>query len=128
MSQVRIDYKRLRRSNPETARIAVLEYLSSNGGNISDCSEVFGINRMVVYDIIRKNTEGNLNDRSKAPKRMPYKTSSVREKLIVEVARATRFPPKRLSFHLFKHYGLDVAYGTLRHILRRNRNLISKVI
>ncbi len=31
----RIDYKALRKVNPETARLAVLEYLKSNGGNIS---------------------------------------------------------------------------------------------
>ena len=33
-----IDYKALRWVNPETARLAVLEYLKTNGGNISDAA------------------------------------------------------------------------------------------
>ena len=33
---IHIDYKMLRKINPETARMAVLEYLDSNGGNITD--------------------------------------------------------------------------------------------
>jgi len=31
----RIDYKTLRKINPEAARIAVLEYLKTNRGNIA---------------------------------------------------------------------------------------------
>ena len=50
----RIDYKQLRKVNPETARLAVLEYLKSNRHNISDAARVFGINRCVVYDILKK--------------------------------------------------------------------------
>jgi transposase-like protein len=55
----KIDYKRLRKINPEAARRAVLEYLKSNGYNISQAALVFGINRTVVYDILRKEKEGN---------------------------------------------------------------------
>lgn len=66
---MKIDYKKLRQLNPETARLAVLEYLSSNGGNISDCARTFAIQRVVVYDILKKSREGNLKDRSKAPKK-----------------------------------------------------------
>ena len=50
----RIDYKQLRRINSEAARKVVLEYLKTNNGNISDVASIFGINRTVVYDIIRK--------------------------------------------------------------------------
>ncbi|MBI2039907.1 helix-turn-helix domain-containing protein [Candidatus Microgenomates bacterium] len=120
MNSVRIDYKKLRKSSPETARLAVLEYLSSNGGNVSDCAKVFGINRTVVYDIIRKSQEGDLKDRSRAPRNVARKTPQKVENQVVEAARITGLPPKRLSFYIFKYYGLDIAYGTLRHILRRN--------
>ncbi len=67
---MKIDYKKLRQLNPEAARTAVLEYLSSNGGNIADCARVFAIQRPVVYDILQKARENNLKDRSKAPKRV----------------------------------------------------------
>jgi transposase-like protein len=124
MSFAKIDYKRLRRVSPETARIAVIEYLSSNGRNISECARTFGINRAVVYDIIRKNKEGYLGDRSRAPLDIPNKTPRAKEDLIIDIAKSFPLPPKKLSFHLFKYHNLDIAYGTLRHILRRNRPLL----
>jgi transposase-like protein len=40
----------------------VLEYLESNGGNIAEAARVFGINRPVIYDILRKQREGDLRD------------------------------------------------------------------
>ena len=58
----RIDYKVLRQVNPEAARLAVLEYLKSNGGNISHTARMFGINRPVVYDILCKQAAGDLRD------------------------------------------------------------------
>ena len=56
----RIDYKKLREINPEAARKAVLEYLMTNNHNIANTARVFGINRTVVYDILRKEKEGDL--------------------------------------------------------------------
>ena len=35
----------------------MLEYLKSNGGNVSEAARVFGINRPVIYDILRKEGE-----------------------------------------------------------------------
>jgi transposase len=67
----RIDYKALRKIDLEAARQAVLEYLKTNGGNIADAARVFGINRPVVYDILKKQAEGDLRDRSRAPKHQP---------------------------------------------------------
>lgn len=40
-----INYKALRKINPEAARLAVIEYLKTNKGNISDAARVFGIQR-----------------------------------------------------------------------------------
>jgi len=64
----KIDYNQLRKIDPEAARKAVLEYLKTNNHNISEAAYVFGINRTVVYDIIKKEREGNLKDRTKVPK------------------------------------------------------------
>ncbi len=58
----KIDYKQLRKINPQAARRAVIDYLKSNGHNISHTALTVGINRTVVYDIIRKEAEGNLDD------------------------------------------------------------------
>ena len=117
----RIEYKALRKINPEAARMAVLEYLSSNGRNISDTARVFRIQRAVVYDILKKQWEGDLTDRNKAPKTSPHKTSPEVEDKVVELKNQTRLGPKRLSLHLKKYHGLLVPYGTIRHILRRNK-------
>jgi len=51
-AQRRIEYKELRKINPEAARLAVLEYLKTNNRNICEAARVFGINRPVIYDII----------------------------------------------------------------------------
>ena len=116
-----IDYKVLRRVNAEAARLAVIEYLSSNGSNISQAAAVFGIQRAVVYDILKKQQEGDLTDRNKAPKTSPRRTSPEVEDKVIEIKNQTRLGPKRLSIHLNKYHRLRVPYGTIRHILRRNK-------
>ena len=70
----RIDYKALREINPEAARQAVLEYLESNGGMVADAARMFGINRCVVYDILQKQAQGDLRDRSRVPLHQPSRT------------------------------------------------------
>ena len=65
----KIDYKKLRKINPEAARKAVLEYLKTNKGNISQAASVFCISRCVVYNILRKEKEGDLRDRPRTPQR-----------------------------------------------------------
>lgn len=122
---VRIDYKTLRRVNPQAARQAVLEYLKTNRGNIADAARVFGINRPVVYDIKRKLNEGDLTDRSKAPKYQPGKTPVKTEDKVIAAKNKTRLGPKRLSIYLAKHEKISVPYGTIRHILRRHKSRIT---
>ena len=120
----KIDYKLLRGIDPVAARTAVLEYLKTNDMNISSASRMFGINRVVVYDILKKETEGDLSDRSKAPKHSPNKTSPETEDKVIEVKNKTRMGAKRLSRYLKKYENLVVPYGTIRHILRRNKGKI----
>ena len=98
----RIDYKILRKINPEAARQAVLEYLKTNGRNIADAARVFGICRPVVYDILKKRAEGDLRDRSKAPKHQPNKTPDEVEQKVIEAKNRTRLGPKRLTIYLAK--------------------------
>ena len=108
----KIDYKLLRSIDPVAARTAVLEYLKTNERNISLASRMFGINRTVVYDILKKEIEGDLSDRSKAPKYSPNKTSPETEDKVIEVKNKTRMGAKRLSLYLKKYENLVVPYGT----------------
>lgn len=123
-SGTHIDYKMLRKISPETARAAVLEYLTSNGGNITDCAYVFSITRPIVYKIIRKKAEGSLSDSSRAPINQPKKTPSSIEGQVIEAKNKTRLGPKRLSIYLKKYEDVIVPYGTIRHILRRNKDKV----
>jgi len=116
----RIDYKQLRKVNPEAARFAVLEYLKTNDRNISQAAWVFGINRAVVYNILRKEREGNLRDRPRAPHHQPRRTPSALEDKVMEVKNKTRLGPERLSRYLKQYEGVNLPAGTIRHILRRN--------
>ena len=121
----RIDYKTLRKVSPETARLAVLAYLGTNGGNVSDAARTFGITRPVIYDIQRKEAEGDLTDRSRAPRRQPTKTPVEIEDRVVEAKNKTRLGPKRLSLYLEKYEQLTVAPGTVRHVIRRNKHRLT---
>lgn len=123
-SGIHIDYKMLRKINPETARMAVLEYLDSNGGNIADCACVFNITRPIVYKAIRKRDEGSLKDSSRTPINQPKKTGEDIEDRVIEAKNKTRLGPKRLSIYLKKYEETIVPYGTIRHILRRNKHKI----
>jgi len=115
-----IDYKGLRGFNAEAARRAVLEYLKSNP-NISDTARMFGITRAVVYDILKKDKEEDLRDRSRAPKGQPQKTSREVEDRVVMAKNKTHLGPERLSRYLQKYEEIAVPVGTIRHILRRNK-------
>jgi transposase len=85
--ETRIDYKTLRKINPEAARQAVVEYLESNGGLAADAARMFAINRSVVHDILKKQAEGDLRDHSKVPKHQPNKTSPQIEQPMVEAVK-----------------------------------------
>ena len=120
----RIDYKRLRKINPEAARQAVLQYLKANRGNIADTARAFGITRPVVYDILKKQREGDLKDRSKAPRSQPNRTSPQIEEKVIDMKNLTHKGPIRLSLDLAKE-GVRIPPGTIRHILRRNKARIT---
>ena len=125
LAGTRIDYKALRKINPKAARVAVLEYLRTNGSNITDCARIFGINRSVVYDILRKQKEGDLKDRLKTPKHQPRRTPPEIEIKVIEAKNKTHLGPKRLSGYLKKYKGIFIPPGTIRHILRRNREKLT---
>jgi transposase-like protein len=122
---IRIDYKVLRRVNPEAARLAVAEYLESCQHNITATARAFGITRPVVYDIVKRYQEGDLTDRSRAPKHQPQKTPVPIEEAVVAAKNKIRLGPRRLSIYLAKYQGLQVPYGTIRHILRRNHHRLT---
>ena len=120
MSRGTIDYKELRKVNAEAARRAVLEYLKTNA-NISQTARMFGITRAVVYDILRKDKQGDLRDRSREPKHQPRRTTDKVEEKVIKGKNKTHLGPERLSIYLAEHEGIVVPVGTIRHILRRNK-------
>lgn len=119
-SQPQISYKTLRKINPEAARTAVLEYLSSNGGNVTETAKTFGVQRLTIYNIIKR-ASGDLEDRSRAPNRVANKTRSDVEQRVLASAAETGLGAKRLQKFLYEHYQIEIAYGTLRGILRRSK-------
>ena len=118
---VLIDYKKLRRIDPEAARQAVLDFLASHAGNVSATARAFGIGRSVVYDIVRRARQGNLADRSRTPHHQPAKTPASVETRVIAARNRTGFGYKRLSAYLAGR-GLDIPWSTVRNILRRNRH------
>ena len=121
----RIDYKELRKTSPEAARAAVVEYWQSNGHNVSASARLFRINRCVVYDILDKWVQGDLRDRPRRPQHQPRKTAAKVEDQVIAAKNKTGLGPERLTRHLQRYEGLYVPAGTIRHVLRRNRHRIT---
>lgn len=124
MATDKMDYKQLRRIDPEAARQAVIELLKTNDRNISKAALAFGINRSVVYDIIRKAEEGGLEDRPRVPKHQPAKTPQEIEDRVIQVRSKTRLGAEQLSRYLEERKGVSIPTGTIRHIIRRNKERI----
>ena len=103
----------------------MLEYLKTNGWNICDAARAFGITRPVVYDILAKQAEGDLTDRSRVPKHQPNKTPQETEARVIVAKNKTRLGSKRLSIYLEKYEQLCVPPGTIRHIIRRNKDKLT---
>ena len=106
---IRIDYKALRRINPEAGRRAVLEYLVSSGHNIAATARAFGITRPLVYDILANQQTGDLSDLARTRRRQPAKTDPTVEQQVVAAKNKTRLGPKRLSLDLAKYEGLQLS-------------------
>ena len=114
-----MDYKKLRKINPEAARLAVLTFLKENNYNITKTAASFYINRRVVYDIIDRSKAGNLSDKPRVPKHQPRKTPPEIEEKVIEIRNATKLGPGKIALHLKKHNNITVPVGTIRHIIRR---------
>ncbi len=123
-----MDYKKLRRINPEAARFAVLSFLKEHDYNITKTASSFGINRTVVYDIVSRSKAGNLSDRLRVPKHQPKKTPPEIEGKVIEARNATKFGPRKIAIYLKDNEDISIPVGTIRHILRRadrNRTLVA---
>src|SRR3972149_2747557 len=125
---IHIPYKELRKISPETARRTVIEYLKTNGGNIAGTARVFNINRPVIYNILGKEKEGNLKDRSKVPINQPKKTHKDVEELVIEIKNKTNFGSERVCDYALDYHKIKVYPGTVRHILRRNKARIKRKV
>lgn len=121
----KISYKELRKTSPQAARQAVVNYWQNNGGNIADVARMFGINRCVVYDILHKWSEGNLRDRAKTPLHQPRRTPAEQEDKVIAAKNQTHLGPERLSRYLQRYEQLSVSAGTIRHILARNKDRLT---
>ena len=110
MGKGTIDYKQLRGFNAEAGRRAVLEYLKTNC-NVSEIARMFGITRTVVYDILKKEKEGDLRDRPRVPKHQPRKTLAGIEDRVVAAKNRTHLGPERLSRYLREHEEISVRWA-----------------
>ena len=119
-----LDYNRLRKNNTKSARQVVLEVLKDNKNNISKTAEMLNTSRHTVYKCIRKEREGNLEDKSRAPKHIHNKTDNRIEKLVIGIKKRTRYGPIRIQQELEDRHKIHMSVWTIRNIVRRNRDKI----
>ena len=123
---IRLDYQQLRTISPKAARQAILQILRSCEGNVSETARILGITRTTIYKAIRKQKEENLDDASRAPKRVTNKTESSIEEKVVLIKQKTNYGPLRIKEELLDQYGIALSQHTIRNIVRRNRKRIRK--
>jgi len=87
---IRLDYQQLRTISPKAARQAVLQILRSCDGNISETGRILGISRLTIYKALRKQKEEDLDDASRAPKRVANKTAGSIEEKVVSIKQKNK--------------------------------------
>jgi hypothetical protein len=116
---IHLDYKELREISPQAARRAILQVLKSVDGNVAECARLLHTTRRTIYKALKKDTAGNLNDSSTAPKNVPNRTASEIEDKIIEIKRKTRYGPIRIADELLEQHEITLSIHTIRNILRR---------
>jgi transposase len=123
---IRLDYQQLRTISPKAARQAVLQILRSCEGNVSETARILGITRITIYKAIRKQSEEDLDDASRAPKTIANRTPSDIEEKVLIIKQQTNYGPLRLKEELYLQHGITLSHHTIRNIVRRNRKKIRK--
>ena len=112
---IKIIYHELRKIEPSKARELVRAVLEKQNGNVSKTARILGISRQTV----RRARDGSLEDKSRRPHRIPRKTDTFLEKLIIEEAKRTGFRYRRLSSYLKRKYSIQMSENTIKAILNR---------
>ena len=115
---IHLDYHALRRDSPKTARRAVLQVPKAHNGNVSKIAQIFKISRATVYKAIQKDAENDLNDSSRAPHRLHYKTDSELEDRVLQIRKQTGYGPLRIKEELEELEQISLSEHTIRNILR----------
>lgn len=121
-----LDYQELRSISPKAARQAVLQILKANRGNVSQTAKLLGITRPTVYKALQKQSTGDLDDASRAPRHVHNKTAQALEDKVLALKRKTNYGPIRLADELDAVYHTVLSKDTIRNILRRNRTARSR--
>ena len=107
-------YHKIRKFNPELAREIVREKLIKNRGNVSKTAREMGITRVTV----RRARDGDLKDKSRAPKNPRRKYREYFIELVKTEAKRTNFRYRRLSKYLYQKYSIEIPESSIKYILK----------
>jgi transposase len=125
-SGIHLEYNELRNISPKAARQAILQILTTNGGNVTATAQMLHTTRKTIYKAIRKKDEDDLDDRSTAPHTVANKTADHIEEAVVALKQKTNYGPVRLAEELQAIYQIDLSEHTIRNIVRRNKKHIRR--
>ncbi len=112
-------YRELKKINQKYARMCLLRTLKQLKGNISLTARLWSCSRNTVKLAIKKEKEGNLKDKSRAPHFVWNKSSFSLEEKVKELRKKTGYGKRRIAKKL------KIPESTVRNILKR-LNLPSK--
>ena len=124
-------YQKLKASgNPQAPVQLILSLLEKY--SVPEVANIVGVSSRWVYKIRQRFLESNGSIAAcilkKGPKKpMPNRTPENIENLVVDLAKATNFGPRRLAVSLSSLYKINLSPYTIRNILRRYKIKTRKV-
>ena len=115
MNNLKGIYHKMRKMQPESARILVRKVLKNTNGNVKRTASILGISRITV----RRARDGSLKDESRRPKRIPSRTPF--EDLIVEQSETTGYRYRLLSKFIELKHGFKISENTIKAVLKRRK-------
>lgn len=111
-------YRQMYEENPALARKMLIQTYDK-GYKISSIAGLFDCSRTTVYDAIKRNRSGKMDNKSSVPHTQPKKVSETIEQAIIKLRKQTNYGAKRLMVILGQK-GIKVHYNTIGKILKRN--------
>jgi recombinational DNA repair protein RecR len=112
-------YHKLRKTNPESARLLVRKVLKNN--SVSKTARILGISRNTV----RRVRDDSLSDISRRSYNSLNKVNPVLNRLVIEEVKRTNYRYRLLKNYIQKKHSIVISEYTIKTILKRDNDSVN---